>query len=297
MSTDLSADGKLARRGVPLIDGVDKVTGRARYTADLDHAGALVGRILRSPVSHGDIVRLDVSKARALEGVFAVITGDDCPHTYGVLPVAMNEYPLARGRVRYRGEPIAAVAAIDAETAEQALALIEFEINKLPAYYTSEEARAPGAVLLHDNKPGNLEREVHHEFGDVGAGFASADLVREEKFSCAEINHAQIEPHASLCEYDPADRTAAGADRCRRSPITCTSCSRMPRRWTSRASASSSPSSAAASAPASRCSISRSSPRCSPAPPPAKCSCSSPARKPSSPIARARRPTSRSSSA
>ena len=96
---------------MPLIDGIEKVTGRARYTADLDHAGALVGRILRSPVSHGDIVRLDVSKARALEGVVAVVTGDDCPHTYGVLPVAMNEYPMARERVRYRGEPIAAVAA------------------------------------------------------------------------------------------------------------------------------------------------------------------------------------------
>ncbi len=188
---------------MPLIDGVDKVTGRARYTADLDHANALVGRILRSPVSHGDIVRLDVSKARALDGVFAVVTGDDCPYTYGVLPVAMNEYPMARGRVRYRGEPIAAVAAVDADTAEQALALIELEINKLPAYYTSDEARAPGATLLHDNKPGNLEREVHHEFGDWREAFAQSDLVREEKISCAEINHAQIEPHACLCEYDP----------------------------------------------------------------------------------------------
>jgi 4-hydroxybenzoyl-CoA reductase subunit alpha len=203
MSTGLAADGKLKRPGVPLIDGVDKVTGRARYTADLEHADALVGRILRSPVSHGDIVRLDVAKARALDGVFAVITGDDCPYTYGVLPVAMNEYPLARGRVRYRGEPIAAVAAIDAEIAERALALIELEIAKLPAYYTSEEARAPGATLLHDNKPGNLEREVHHEFGDWREAFAQSDLVREEKFSCAEINHAQIEPHACLAEYDP----------------------------------------------------------------------------------------------
>ena len=117
------------RPGVPLIDGIDKVTGKARYTADLDHADALVGRIFRSPVSHADIVRLDVSRARALDGVVAVVTGDDCPHTYGVLPIAMNEYPLARGRVRYRGEPVAAVAAIDAETAERALALIDFEVQ------------------------------------------------------------------------------------------------------------------------------------------------------------------------
>ncbi len=198
-----TAYGKLNRPGVPLIDGIDKVTGRARYTADLEHAGALVGRIFRSPISHGDIVRLDVSKARALEGVVAVVTGDDCPFTYGVLPVAMNEYPMARGRVRYRGEPVAAVAAVDEETAERALQLIEFEARKLPAYYTSADARSPGAVLLHDNKPGNIEREVHHDFGDLREGFAAADIVRESRMSCAEVNHAQIEPHACLVDYDP----------------------------------------------------------------------------------------------
>src|SRR5574339_1082312 len=133
MTTVPGADQKSARRGTPLVDGIDKVTGRARYTADLDHNDALVGRILRSPVSHGEILKLDVSKARALEGVAAIVTGDDCPHTYGVLPIAMNEYPLARGRVRYRGEPIAAVAAIDAETAGRALDLIELKLEKLPA--------------------------------------------------------------------------------------------------------------------------------------------------------------------
>ena len=148
------------RAGVPLIDGLDKVTGRARYTADLDHHDALVGRILRSPVSHGEILRLDVSRARGLEGVIAVVTGDDCPHPYGVLPVAMNEYPLARGKVRYRGEPVAAVAAVDGETAARALALIELEVRELPAYYTADAARAPDAVLIHDERPGNIEYKV-----------------------------------------------------------------------------------------------------------------------------------------
>jgi 4-hydroxybenzoyl-CoA reductase subunit alpha len=201
--TDDPAARARAFRHVPLIDGVEKVTGRARYTADLDHAGALVGRILRSPVSHGVIVELDVSRARNLDGVVAVLTGDDCPHTYGVLPIAMNEYPLARGCVRYRGEPVAAVAAIDAETAGRALELIELRIRELPAYYTTDDARAPDAVPLHDNKPGNIEREVHHQFGEVDLGFAAADLVRQETFCCAEINHAQLEPHASLAEFDP----------------------------------------------------------------------------------------------
>jgi len=190
------------RRGVPLIDGIEKVTGRARYTADLDHAGALVGMIFRSPVSHGEIKRLDVTKARQLDGVVAVVTGDDCPHTYGVLPVAMNEYPLARERVRYRGEPVAAVAAVDAATAQLALDLIEFDVRELPAYYSSAAARADGAILLHNDKPDNVEREVHHTFGDIAAGFNEADLVREFRISCAEVNHAQIEPHAVLADFD-----------------------------------------------------------------------------------------------
>lgn len=190
------------RPGVPLIDGPDKVTGRARYTADLDHRGALVGRMLRSPVSHAEITRLDTSRARALPGVLAVVTGDDCPITYGVLPIAMNEYPLARGRVRYRGEPVAAVAAVDQATAERALGLIDLEVRALPAYYTAPAARTAGAVLLHENRAGNLEREVHDEFGDVAAGFAAADLVREVTIDCAEVNHAQIEPHAALADFD-----------------------------------------------------------------------------------------------
>jgi 4-hydroxybenzoyl-CoA reductase subunit alpha len=194
--------GSVGRR-VPLVDGIEKVTGKAIYTADLDTADALSGRILRSPVSHGEIVRIDVSKARALPGVRAVVTGADCPHTYGVIPIAMNEYPLARDKVRYRGEPIAAIAAIDARVAEQALELIDFEIRELSACYTADDARMPGAALLHDDKPGNLEREAHHEFGDVAAGFAAADLVSSERFLCAEVNHAQMEPHAALADYDP----------------------------------------------------------------------------------------------
>ena len=192
-----------SRPGVPLIDGIDKVLGRARYTADLDRAGSLVGRILRSPIAHGEIVRIDTARARALDGVIAIVTGADCDKTYGVLPIAMNEYPMARDRVRYCGEPIAAVAAVDEETAQRALDLIDVEFRALPAYFISKDARAPDAVLLHANKPGNVEREVHHDFGDIEAGFAAADLVREHRVSCAEINHAQIEPHACLADFDP----------------------------------------------------------------------------------------------
>jgi len=186
----------------PLVDGVDKVTGRARYTADIAVTGALVGAILRSPVAHGEIRRIDATRARAMPGVRAVVTGDDCDMAYGVIPIAQNEFPLARERVRYRGEPIAAVAADDAATAQAALAAIETDIVSLPAYFDAAAARAVDALPLHPNKPGNLEREVDQVFGDVDGGFAGADLVREERFHYAEVTHAMMEPNASLAEYD-----------------------------------------------------------------------------------------------
>ncbi len=193
---------RAAGRRTPLVDGIEKVTGRARFTADLAE-GAAVARILRSPVAHGLIRRIDAAAALALPGVLAVVTGADCAHPFGVLPIAMNEYPMARVRVRYRGEPVAAVAAVDAATAARALRLIEVEIEPLPAHFSAAEARAPGAALLHEDKPGNIEREVHHVFGDPEAGLAEADLVESARFSFAEINHAQMEPHAAVAEWMP----------------------------------------------------------------------------------------------
>ncbi len=186
----------------PLIDGVEKVTGRARFTADLPATGALVGAILRSPVAHGTIRRLDVARARALPGVRAIVTGDECAIAYGVIPVAQNELPLARERVRYFGEPVAAVAADDVAAAQAALDAIELEIDPLPAYFDAAAAREAGAVLLHADKPGNVEREVDHLFGDVAGGLADADLVREATYHYAEVTHAMMEPNAALAQWD-----------------------------------------------------------------------------------------------
>jgi 4-hydroxybenzoyl-CoA reductase subunit alpha len=191
----------IAGKATPLVDGIEKVTGRARYTADLGFS-ALVGEILRSPHAHAEIVRIDTSRARALAGVRAVLTGADCAIAYGILPIAHNEYPLARERVRYWGEPVAAVAADDEATARAALALIEVEYRPLAAYFEPKDALAPGAILLHQNRARNVEREVEHAFGDVDAGFAAADLVREASFHYAEVTHAQMEPDAALAEYD-----------------------------------------------------------------------------------------------
>jgi 4-hydroxybenzoyl-CoA reductase subunit alpha len=186
----------------PLVDGPDKVTGRAKFSADFVEGDALVGRILRSPVAHANIVAIDTSEAEAMDGVIAVVTGEDFSDTFGVLPISMNEWPIARGRVRYRGEPVAAVAAIDVATAQAALDAIVVEYEELPAYFTAEEARAPDAVQLHEKRPGNLERHVDYEIGEVDAGFQSADLVREHSFHCAEVCQVQSEPHAAIAEYD-----------------------------------------------------------------------------------------------
>ena len=186
----------------PLIDGIEKVTGRALYTADLPARDALVGAILRSPLAHARIRSIDVSRARAIPGVHAVITGDQCDVPYGVIPIAQNEYPLARERVRYCGEPVAAVAAIDMATARAALAAITLDLEPLPAYFDAASARASDAVLLHEDQPGNIVRDVDHSFGDVPGGFAAADLVLEESFHYAEVTHAMMEPNVSLASWD-----------------------------------------------------------------------------------------------
>jgi len=187
---------------VPMIDGPEKVSGRAKYTADIRQPGMLAGRIYRSPYSHGEIVSVDVSEALKLPGVRAIVTGADCDKPFGVLPIARSEYPLARERVRYRGEPVAAVAAVDDASAREALRRIKFKVRELPAYYTSQAAQAPGAVALHEKKPGNIERDVLFELGSTEQGFAQADLVREGSYNCAEVCQNQMEMHAAIAEYD-----------------------------------------------------------------------------------------------
>jgi 4-hydroxybenzoyl-CoA reductase subunit alpha len=187
---------------VPMVDGPEKVSGRAKYTADLIEPGTLAGRIFRSPYAHAEILEVDVAAATALPGVVAVVIGAECDRTFGVLPVARTEHPLARDRIRYRGEPVAAVAAVDDATAAKAVKLIKLTVRELPAYFTAREAAAPGAVELHPHRKGNIEREVSFELGNVEEGFAEADLVRERHYHCAEVCQNQMEMHAALADYD-----------------------------------------------------------------------------------------------
>ena len=187
---------------VPMVDGPEKVSGRAKYTADLVLPGMLAGRILRSPYSHAEILEVDVSEAVKLPGVRAIVTGADCDKCFGVLPVARTEHVLARERVRYRGEPVAAVAAIDDATAKEALRRIKLKVRELPAYHTAQEALAPNAVNIHERRPHNIERDVLFELGDVEAAFAGADLLREGTYNCAEVCQNQMEMHAAIADYD-----------------------------------------------------------------------------------------------
>jgi 4-hydroxybenzoyl-CoA reductase subunit alpha len=187
---------------VPMVDGPDKVSGRAKYTADLITPGLLAGRIFRSPYSHAEILDVDVSAALRLPGVKAVVTGADCDKTFGVLPIARSEHPLARDKVRYRGEPVAAVAAIDDATAKRALGLIKLKVRELPAHYTSKAAMADGASTIHAHRPNNIERDVLFELGSVEQGFKEADLVREGTYDCAEVCQNQMEMHAAVAHYD-----------------------------------------------------------------------------------------------
>jgi len=187
---------------VPMVDGPEKVSGRAKYTADYIEPETLVGRIYRSPYAHAEILEVDVSAAAALPGVKAIATGADCDKTFGVLPIARSEHPLARDRVRYRGEAVAAVAAVDDATAVQALRLIRLKVRELPAYFTAKAALAPDAIDIHVHKPRNVERDVAFELGSVEQGFAAADLVREASYNCAEVCQNQMEMHAAVAEYD-----------------------------------------------------------------------------------------------
>ncbi|MBI2933479.1 MAG: molybdopterin-dependent oxidoreductase, partial [Planctomycetes bacterium] len=190
-------------RSLPRVDAFDKVTGRAKYTADLAFPNMAHGRILGSPVAHGRIRRIDASKAEALPGVLAVLTAKDVPDVlYGVSPARYDEHVLAREKVRFVGDPIAAAVAEDEETAERALKLIEIDIEEIPAVFTPQEAMREGAPQLHDKYKGNVNTFVDQHFGDVEKGFAEADYIREETFIGNHTNQAAMEPHAAVALWE-----------------------------------------------------------------------------------------------
>lgn len=189
----------------PQISSRDKVTGKAKYTDDIRLHNPLIVKILRSPHPSATIVSIDASKAAQLRGVRAVITGKDIDKTFGVLPISKDEPALAKDRVRYIGEPVAAVAAESERIAEQALALIhvEYQVHK-PCLDPSEGLRKTGQLIHPElaklGRENNLHKSVKQEFGDIEAGFHDASVVVEETFDFQPLTHGFTEPHATQVE-------------------------------------------------------------------------------------------------
>ncbi len=199
-------------------DGVDKVTGRAKFGADMHVPNMLIGRVLRSPHAHARIKSIDVSKAQALKGVKAVITSADlCDLPSEFIPAGemmvnfkdMTRNVMAREKALYEGHAVAAVAAVSDAVAAHALSLIDVQYEVLPHVIDVEKAMQPDAPLLHDDmytigvdptpkKPSNIAKRVEFGFGDLKAGFAKADVVVEREFTTKPVHQGYIEPHACL---------------------------------------------------------------------------------------------------
>lgn len=198
---------KVVGKSVERTDARPKVTGKARYAADLIAPGMLYGKLLRSPFAHANIVSIDTSKAKALPGVLGVITGRDFPGVpFGTRPDTRDTLPMPITKVHHFGEGVAAVAAIDEDTAEEALDLIKVEYEELPVVLTAEDALRPGAPVVNEFMKDNICYTSDFLFGDVEKGFKESDYVREEKFTSQRVTVGFIEPHACLAEVDNSGR-------------------------------------------------------------------------------------------
>jgi xanthine dehydrogenase molybdenum-binding subunit len=209
------AEYALLGKRIPKPDAVNRVTGRMVYADDMTLPGVLAGKILGSPVAHGRIRRLDVSKAAKLPGVRAIVTAQDAPTIrYG--GIVRDKLVFATDVVRYHGDPIAAVAADNVDIAEEALHLIEVEIEALPALIDPKEA-AHSAIMIHEGwegypalpnlgRQGNVTSSGRVQWGDVQQGFAQADYVFEDRYDIAMAHQTYIEPRAAMAQVEPTGR-------------------------------------------------------------------------------------------
>jgi 4-hydroxybenzoyl-CoA reductase subunit alpha len=195
-------------QSLPKIDAWAKVTGDTKYADDLDLPRMAHGKLLRSVHPHALIKRIDPARARAVPGVLAVITGHDLPRIkFGILPVSQDEEALCVEKVRMVGDAVAAVAAVDEETAERATELIEVEYEPLRPLMSIEESLAHPDVRIHEYGDGpNVHKAVSLQFGDVEAAFAEADLVREDVFYFEGNTHLPMEQHSAVAWWGPDDK-------------------------------------------------------------------------------------------
>jgi len=195
-------------KSVPKIDSRVKVTGQAKYTGDLRFPNMLVGKILTSPHAHARILSIDTSEAEKLPGVKAVITHKDVPTLkYGISPARWDENIFCIDKVRFVGDKVAAVAALDEDTVYKALKLIKVEYEILPAVFDPIDALKEGAPQIHDEYKGNVNTEIHQNFGNVEEAFASAYLVRTDKFVGQRTYQCPIEPHSAISMWEAGKLT------------------------------------------------------------------------------------------
>jgi len=198
-------------RPTPRIEGVDKVTGRTVYTADLRLPGMLHARLLHSPHAHARIRRIDTARARALPGVEAVVTATDLPPLDTKRAASNRAYCLlAADEAVFAGQPVAAVVARDLSTAEEALDLIDVEYEELPAVLDPLDAMKEGSPLVRsdlektEGKPANVASQMRFTRGDLERGFAEADLVVERTYRTPVVHQGYLEPQATIVDYDAA---------------------------------------------------------------------------------------------
>lgn len=201
-ANDSSRQRIIGKRNIR-VDSRDKVTGRAIYTDDIHLPGTLFGRLKRSSIAHGFVKNVNVDKAAALPGVRAIITGRDLPVRYGILPVSQDEHALAIDKVRYIGDPVAAVCADSELIAEEAAELIEVEYEPLEPILSVADAFKTD-LRIHDSPKfeGNANRVISLEFGDVSEAFAACDHAREDTFYYAGSTHVPMETHSTVADFD-----------------------------------------------------------------------------------------------
>ena len=211
-------NGKNGRNDEPLkvigkpfrkVDARQKCTGQTKFADDIVLPRMLFCKILRSSEPHAIIKSIDTSKALALPGVLAVLTGKDLPIPYGILPVSQDEHALSVGKVRFIGDPVAAVAAVDEDTAFDAMNLIEVEYEKLQTITNIEEAVMIDEPRIHEyGDGGNVHKKVSLEFGDMEEGFKEADLIREDILFYEGNTHLPMEQHAAVAHFDADNKLA-----------------------------------------------------------------------------------------
>lgn len=187
-------------KNVPRVDAEVKVTGEATFSADVRLPNMLLGRLVRSPVPHAKILNIDISRAERLSGVKAVIVGQETPFVFGVSH--MDQTPLQTEKVRYVGDPVAAVAAVDEDTLLEAMGLIKVDYEPLPAVFDPEEAMQEGAPIIHEGVEKNIAANPCYNLGDVEKAFQEADHVFEDRFETQRVAHVCPEPHNCVAVWD-----------------------------------------------------------------------------------------------